>query len=119
VERQLAAIQERYVPKVELGPQLESQFEHLRRSMQDAVATQDMEALEATRQSLSQFLEQLATAREAVAPREAAALRAAVQDYYAAAHDVSRRLIAGEKGEALVEAMASMQAKHSQTAERL
>jgi CheY-like chemotaxis protein/signal transduction histidine kinase len=119
VERQLAAIQERYVPKVELGPQLESQFERLRRSMQDAVATQDMEALAATRQLLSQFLDQLAAARDAVTPSDAAALRSAVQDYYAAAYDISRRLIAGEKGEGLVDAMAAMQERHTQTAARL
>jgi CheY-like chemotaxis protein/signal transduction histidine kinase len=119
VERQLTAIQERYVPKVELGPQLDNQFEHLRRALQDAVATQDADALEATRQTLSQFLDQLAGARDVVAPAEAAALRGAVQDYYNAAHDVSRRLIAGEKGEALVEAMASMQAMHARTSERL
>jgi CheY-like chemotaxis protein len=119
VERQLAVIQERYVPKVELGPQLENQFEHLRRGLQDAVATQDPEILGGTRQALDQFLQQLAAAQTAVAPAEAAALRTAVQDYYASAYDVARRLIAGEKGEAIVEAMAGMQSKHNQTALRL
>src|SRR3954470_11751081 len=119
VERQLATIQVRYVPKVELGPQLENSFEHLGRGLQDAVATQDADTLAATRQSLLQFLEQLSAARDAVAPAEAAALRTAVQDYYSAAYDVARRLIAGEKGEAIVEAMAAMQSKHAQTAARL
>jgi len=119
VERQLAIIQVRYVPKVELGPQLENQFEALRRGLQDAVATQDPDTLVATRQTLLHFLDQLAASHEAVAPSEAAALRAAVQDYYNAAYDVARRLIAGEKGEPIVEAMAAMQAKHAQTATRL
>jgi len=119
VERQLAVIQERYLPKLELGPQLENQFEHLWRGLQDAVATQDPEVLGATRQSLDQFLQQLTAAHEVVPPAEAAALRAAVQDYYTAAYDVARRQIAGEKGEAIVEAMASMQAKHNQTKQQL
>ena len=37
-DRQLAAIRERYVPKIEIGPQLERQFEQLRRGIQEAVA---------------------------------------------------------------------------------
>src|SRR5881392_2941027 len=105
VERQLAVLQERYLPKVELGPQLENHFEALHRGLQDAVATQDADTLTATRQALLRFLDQLAAARQAVAPAEAAALRSAVQDYYNSAYDVARRLIAGEKGEAIVEAM--------------
>src|SRR5688500_1143040 len=89
VEKQLAVIQERYVPKVELGPLLENHFEQLRRGLQDAVATQDPEILAGTRQALNQFLVQLAGAHTAVAPAEAAALRAAVQDYYGTAYDVA------------------------------
>src|SRR6476659_9466874 len=79
IERQLAIIQVRYVPKVELGPQLDHDFESLRRSLQDAVATQDPDSLAGTRQSLIRFLDQLAAAREAVSPADAAALRTAVQ----------------------------------------
>ena len=119
VERQLGVIQARYVPKVELGPQLQNSFEHLGRGLQDAVATEDPDTLAATRQSLLQFLDQLAAARDAVAPNEAAALRSAVQDYYNAAYDVARRQMAKEKGEAIVEAMAAMQTKQAQTAIRL
>jgi CheY-like chemotaxis protein len=119
IERQLSVIQERYVPKVELAPQLENSFEQLRRSLQDAVATQDPDILAATRQSLLHFLDLLASARDAVTPSDAAALRSAVQDYYGSAYDVARRLIAGEKGEPIVEAMAAMQVKQAQTTARL
>src|SRR6185369_660695 len=66
VERQLEVIQARYVPKVELGPQLDNSFEHLRHALQDAVATQDPDTLARTRQALSHFLDQLAAAHEAV-----------------------------------------------------
>src|SRR3954470_6527229 len=72
VEQQLATIQVRYVPKVELGPQLDNSFEHLRRGLQDAVATQDPDTLAGTRQSLIQFLDQLAAARDAVPATDAA-----------------------------------------------
>jgi CheY-like chemotaxis protein len=119
IERQLDVIQVRYVPKVELGPQLESSFEQLRHALQDAVATQDPDTLAGTRQSLLQFLDHLAAANAAVPAEEAAALRSAVQDYYGSAYDVARRLIAGEKGEAIVEAMAAMQAKQATTTTRL
>ena len=55
----------------------------------------------------------------AVDPVQASRLDRAVDQYYGAAVDVSRRLLAGETGEALVAAMADMQAKHTRTAEFL
>jgi len=119
VEQQMATIEESYVPRLELGPQLERQFEGLRRAFQDAVAAQDTEGLDGTRGLRDTFLETLASARNAVNPADAAQLREAVQDYYAAAHDVSHRLIAGETGEALVDGMESMQAKQNHAADLL
>jgi signal transduction histidine kinase len=113
VSEQLAALQGRYVPKVELEPQLESQFERIRRGFQDAVAIRDTDALAANRDLKSRFLNQLDAARGAVDASDAAALRTALEDYDSAASDVSRRLIAGEAGEAIVEAAAAMQAKQA------
>ena len=56
----------------------------------------------------------MATAREALKREDAdAELKAAVTDYYAAGDDVSRRLIQGETGEALVDKMVTMQAKQA------
>src|SRR5580704_6049115 len=103
VERQLSVIQERYLPKVVLKPQLEGAFEQLKRGFQDAVAAHDPEALAATLQLKGRFLAELDAAREAVNPEERRALRAALEDYSSSALDVSRRLIADETGEALVE----------------
>src|SRR3954462_6881230 len=113
VERQLTVIQDRYVPIIDLGPQLESQFDRIRRGMQDAVATQDTDALAGTRALVLRFDDELAAARGAVVPEDARALRNAVEDYYATAAEISRRLTAGEKGERLVDARAVMQRKQA------
>jgi PAS domain S-box-containing protein len=112
-EVQLSAIQDRYLPKVVLQPELDASFERLRRGFQDAVAAHDAETLAITKNLKDRFLSQLAAAEGAVEPDDGAALRRALEDYYAAALDVSRRLIADETGEALVDAMAAMQAKQT------
>ncbi|HEX3853424.1 MAG TPA: hypothetical protein VHW01_20810, partial [Polyangiaceae bacterium] len=46
--RDLRDVEQRLVPKLELGPKLESEFDRLRQAMQDAVAAQDAPALQAT-----------------------------------------------------------------------
>jgi PAS domain S-box-containing protein len=119
VERQLSVIQERYLPKVVLKPQLEGAFDRLRSGFQDAVSAHDSDALAATHPLRDRFLEELSAAKDAVDPAEGAALRVAFEDYYDAAFEVSRRLIADETGEALVEAMAGMQAKQARAVEAL
>jgi signal transduction histidine kinase len=115
VEQRLTMIQARYLPKVELEPQLDAQLEAIRRGFQDAVSANDKDALAATADLKRRFLERLAAAESAIDPTDAAALRAALESYYSAAHDVSRRLIAGETGEQLVEAISAMQSKQSYT----
>jgi len=117
VSRQLEDVQQRQLPKLELGPRLETQFEHLRRALQDAVAARDLDALAATRAEESATLEVLAEARAIVDPAQAQALRDAIDGYYAAAVEVSRRLITGETGEALVEAMSAMQQRQARASD--
>jgi signal transduction histidine kinase/CheY-like chemotaxis protein/HAMP domain-containing protein len=113
VDQQLTTIQDRYVPRVELQPKLETQFEKLRRGFQDAVAAHDSDALEQTRDVLDVLLAELRAASSVVDPTQSEDLRKALIDYHAAAYDVSRRLLAAETGEQLVGAMASMQAKQA------
>ncbi len=113
VSQQLAAIQGRYLPKIELEPQLESQFERIQRGFQDAVAIRDTDALDATRDLKMRFLGQLDAARDALNPSDVAELSAALDEYDRAAHDVSGRLISGETGEAVVDAAAAMQLKQA------
>jgi signal transduction histidine kinase len=119
VERQLATIQSRYLPKVELEPQLDAQFERIRRAFQDAVAIRDIDGLAAAKDLEVRFLQQLEAAGAAVDPAEATVLRGALEDYRSAADDVSRRLIAGETGEALVGAESAMQAKQARVTESI
>ncbi len=117
--QELITIEERYLPRVELGPKLDTHFERLRRSFQDAVAARDLDALARTRGLLRGFLEQVTAARDAVDPAKATALRNALEEYHLAAYEVSRRLIAGETGEPLVEAMSAMQTKQTRADQAL
>jgi CheY-like chemotaxis protein/signal transduction histidine kinase/HAMP domain-containing protein len=117
--RRLADLEGRLMPRLALGPQLDGAFEHLRRSLQDAVAAQDKEVLEGTRAELDRLLDRLSAARDVLDPGEATVLRAALEDYYRAAHDVSGRMLAGETGEAMVAAIASMQAKQVRAGDAL
>lgn len=113
VSTQLTRIQDHHLPKLELQPKLTAQFDLLRRTFQDAVAARDLDALGRAREVEAVLLQQLDTARDVVDRTQAAALRLAIEEYYDAARDVSRRLIAGETGEAMVDGMAIMQAKHT------
>jgi CheY-like chemotaxis protein/signal transduction histidine kinase len=111
----LQDVEGRMVPKLELGPRLESEFEHLRQSMQDAVAAQDPTALDESIQQRNAFIASVSEAGSALTPAEAAQLRHAVTAYHEAAYGVSRRLLRGETGEALVDALAAMQAQQRAT----
>ncbi|HVV52390.1 MAG TPA: HAMP domain-containing protein, partial [Polyangia bacterium] len=115
-ERALAAIQDRHLPRLQLGPALRAEFERLKRGLQDAVAARDLEAVSATRGVLETFDRTLDAAGAVVPAGEAAALHAAMDGYYQAATDVSRRLVAGETGERLVDAMGDMQEKQARAA---
>ena len=119
VEGHLTTIRERYLPRIELGPELDGQFERLRRSYQDAVAIRDTDELGAAEEYKRNFLSRLEAARGAVDPEAAAELRAALNDYCAAANDVSRRLIAGDTGEGVVDAEAAMQKKQVHVSDTL
>jgi CheY-like chemotaxis protein/signal transduction histidine kinase len=118
-EQELAKIQERHLPRLQLGPQLQADFERLKRGLQDAVAARDSDAIAATRAIETKFLVDLDGGGSAVTPGQIAALRGAMDDYYGAAVDVSRRLVAGETGERLVDAMTAMQAKQARAADLL
>ncbi|HVY28958.1 MAG TPA: response regulator [Polyangiaceae bacterium] len=107
----LDEVQSRLLPKAELGPRLQTDFERLARALQDAVAAQDEAALEATAEQKAALFETIAGAGSAIEPASAAAIRWAVQDYYQTARDVSRRMIAGETGEAILQNVALMQAQ--------
>ncbi|MES1183362.1 MAG: response regulator [Myxococcales bacterium] len=107
--RELDDVERRLVPRTELGPRVEAEFERLTRGLQDAVVAQDPLALEATLERKNAVFELIGRAGPALDSAAAAQLRWAVQDYYLTAHDVSRRMIAGEGGDDLLRAVSRMQ----------
>ncbi|HEX7668553.1 MAG TPA: response regulator, partial [Polyangiaceae bacterium] len=115
--RDLTDVESRLVPKLELGPRLEAEFERLRQNLQDAVAAQDSAGLDAAAETKEKLFALVAGAGAALTPGQAAALRWGVQDYYQIAENVSRRLIAGETGETLVDDIARMQAQQLKAAQ--
>ena len=118
--RELEAVQGRFLPRLALGPRLESDFERLGRSMQDAVAAQDREALEQHPPAIREAMfQRIGAAPGAISVQQAALIRQKTNEYYEAARDVSRRLIAQETGEPVLEAMAAMQAKRAAAADAL
>src|SRR5690242_7908693 len=98
----LEDVEGRLVPKLELGPRLESQFERMRQTMQDAVAAQDPAALDASLQLRNDFIATVSSAGPALTAADAAQLRHAITAYHESAHSVARRMLRGEAGEALV-----------------
>ncbi|HET6280768.1 MAG TPA: response regulator [Polyangia bacterium] len=117
VKEELIRVQNRYLPRVELGPQLTAQFERLQRSFQDAVAAHDPDALDETRQHKDRLLQTLTEAGSVLDPTKVAVLRNETEEYYAVAYDVSRRLLGGETGEAVVTTMGAMQTKRARALE--
>ena len=115
----LHEIRQQYLPKIGLRAQLVGQFERLQRGIQDATAANDRDALAATHKQKDALLADVDEAHAAIDPGDAAALHHAVDDYYEAAHDVAKRLVANETGEALNTRMLAMQGKQSHVAELL
>lgn len=111
MERQVDRIRERFIPIIELGPRLTTDFEHLRRAFQDGVAAQDNQAVEQTHLVEEKLLDEVEATVPIIGRAQASALRSAIGDYYAAAQGVSVRILAGETGLTLVDSMSAMQAK--------
>src|SRR5690349_7153686 len=84
----LADVEGRVVPRVELGPRMEADFDRLRQSMQDAVAAQDPAALEAAAGARDALLALVAQSEQVLQGGEAAALRDAIGQYYGTAHEL-------------------------------
>ncbi|HVH44954.1 MAG TPA: response regulator [Labilithrix sp.] len=113
VREQLGQIEQRQIPKLEMGPQLESEFAALSRAYQDAVAAHDAEALERTRDVRDRILSRLDAGSAVVDPLASAAFRLALADYHDKAVDVSKRMMAGEGGENVLESIAEMQRRRA------
>jgi HAMP domain-containing protein len=114
--RDLDDIERKLIPQLELGPQMEAGFDKLARSIQEAVAAQDGDALDDTEHVKKQLLQVLAARGGSLSAAEHKTLRDAISDYYTMARGVAARLIGGDESEALVEQIPQMQAKQANTA---
>jgi signal transduction histidine kinase/CheY-like chemotaxis protein len=117
VEERLTGIQREQIPRLELGPRLESDFALLKRSYQDAVAAHDAELLTHTTELRDRLFSDLDRAAPVFDEASVAELRAAVREYCDLALDVSRRMISGRGDEETVAAMTRMQQKQARATE--
>lgn len=119
MEHELAAIQETYIPLLELGPRLESNFHRIQRAFQDSVSAQDRDALKNAKPFKDDFDSAIAAAKNAISAEGATELRNRMEDYYSTAYGLSRRLIAGETGVAIVHLITLMHTKQTRVTEQL
>src|SRR2546423_584418 len=95
VNDHIATIRERFIPKIGLREKLRTGFDQIGRQLKDAVDASDADALEDARRAERGLLDVIAGTRDAIEPADAVALRRAIDDYYAAAEAVTRRMIRG------------------------
>jgi len=117
--RDLKVLEGGLLPKLALGPRLEADFDRMGRGLQDAVAAEDRQALAETRTIRNRLFQRIEAAPNVLGPEQVQTLRQRVEEYYLAAYDVSNRLINQETGEAMLDAIAAMQAKRAVAAETL
>jgi PAS domain S-box-containing protein len=110
---ELENLEKRYVPMVDLEPRMTAHLEHLSRALQDAVAADDLEALEETRRLKDGFLAQVSASHNVLTSDQISRLSGAIEDYYRSAYAVSRRLMSSETGENIIESITEMQAKYA------
>ncbi len=115
-ERKLTEIERRLVPKLALGPLMDAELGGLTRGLQDAAGAQDPEMLAETRLLRDRLLATLASAPDAMSSADLLRVRTAIEDYFDTAYDVAKRLVQGDRGEASVRAMGTMQEKLSRLA---
>jgi signal transduction histidine kinase/DNA-binding response OmpR family regulator len=116
VEGQIDSIRDTYLPKIRLRPALTASFDHLVQTIQNAVAAADADVLASVSSERDAVLGLLASGRDAMSAGQSATLRLAIDDYFDSALVVSRRLIAGDGGEAEAAQVQDMQAKRGRVA---
>lgn len=116
---ELKAIEGRLLPRLALGPRLESDFERIGRTLQDAVAARDRQTVDHIHEIRDRMVQRMAAAPGAVRPDQAAAIERKLDDYLEKARDVTLRLIHEETGEATLAAMAAMQTRRAAALEAL
>jgi len=117
VETQVEGIRDQYLPKIRLRPALTASFERLSRTIENAVAASDADLLAQATGEHDAVLKVLIGGRDALNAGQSATLQLAIADYYDSAIATSKRLIAGEGGEATASQVQAMQSKHQHVVE--
>ena len=96
-EQQLAGIETRYVPLIELDRDLKAQFAEIPRALEDAAAAADDSRLRDADQVHAAMVQRLHEGRPAILQNggDPAALEAELARYYARAREVAAALVAG------------------------
>lgn len=113
VENHTALIRDQFIPHVELGYRLETQFEAIALRLRDAVSAQDMNELNSTAELGDKLMNELDSASGIIEPQQIALVKTAIDEYLSIAVDTSKRIIQGETGLSIVEAMEKMQTKQT------
>jgi CheY-like chemotaxis protein len=118
---QLVAVQNTYLPLLELDRDLKRLFSEVQRELEAAVAAREKENLRRADDLRQQFIDRLGPSRAVLAANgtDAGVFRQALVDYYDVARDVTVQLMAGHTGEALVERMEEMRVRQTDFRERL
>ncbi|HEY1813987.1 MAG TPA: response regulator [Kofleriaceae bacterium] len=116
IETQVNGIRDTYLPKIRLRPELTAAFDRLNRTIQNAFEASDADLLAAATAEHDALVKIVGDAHDALTMEQAAALRFSIEEYYASAIATTRRLIAGEGGEATQSAVQDMQSKRARIA---
>ncbi len=119
VTNQIDTIRSKFVPKLGLGNRLETAFERISRQLQNAADASDVELVDEARRLENQLLATLDADRPILDPSLAVPARAAVDAYYRRADNVTRRMIAGEAGDAIVHDAEAMQREQARASDLL
>jgi signal transduction histidine kinase len=114
VEQRLASIENRDVPRLELGLRLAQSFERIQRDFLDAMAAHDVSALRDAPSGREEYVAEVGRGAPLLTPAETADLQAAFDAWWRRASDVARRVSEGETGEAVLGEMARVQEAQQQ-----
>jgi signal transduction histidine kinase/DNA-binding response OmpR family regulator len=118
-EAELERMEARYLPLLELAPETNALMERLRRAFQDAAAAADDSQLTQAQEAHDRLIARLEQARSVLPQAEVSVVEIRIDRYYDAALSITRRMIAGETGEALLDGLSTMQLRQKQAFESL
>lgn len=115
-ERLLDQVQKGYYPSVQSSSELSAHLKEIQRGLQDAVAAQNLPALDDVDQVHVAFVKKLdEMASNPVADQQQIkVLREAMERYYSLARLTSLRMIKGEGGDTLMAALTDMRTHHNE-----